>query len=327
MPFRLVLAALALAAATPAAEAQPPQAGFERRVAPAGVELGIWFPAAGTPVRERIGLATQAVVPGARPPAGRHPLVVISHGTGGDLAGHADTAVALARAGFVVAALTHTGDNWRDTSGATRIEGRPAALSATISYLLETWPGRAAIDPDRIGAFGFSAGGFTVLAAAGGRPDLTRLADHCRAHPTFFDCGLLARQPRPETPVRWPELRDPRIRALVVAAPALGFAFDRAGLSSVTIPVQLWRADDDRILPAPFYADAVRAALPRAPEFHRVPGAGHFDFLTPCTAPTARAELCGIAAGFDRAAFHTVFNEQVVRFFTAMLGGPHGRRD
>ena len=38
-------------------------------------------------------------------------LVLISHGTSGSLSSHYDTALALAEAGFVVAALTYTGDN------------------------------------------------------------------------------------------------------------------------------------------------------------------------------------------------------------------------
>ncbi len=319
MPVRLFLAGLFLSLAAAAAHAQGVEAGFERRVTPEGVELGIWYPAMGTAVEVRLGLGSQRVVPGAPVPSGPHPLIVLSHGTGGDFAGHADTAVALARAGFVVAALTHPGDNWRDSRQATRIEQRPAALSATISYMLQAWPGHVAVDPDRVGAFGFSAGGFTVLAAAGGRPDLGRLGAHCREHPAFFDCMLIKSQPRAAPTAPWPEMRDPRLKAIVVAAPALGFAFDAKGLAAVTIPVQLWRADADQILPAPFYADAVRAALPQPPEFHAVAGAGHFDFLTPCADPARMPQLCASAPGFDRAAFHAAFDREVVRFFREKL--------
>lgn len=318
MPLRLVLAALLLSVVAPPAKARPAQAGFERQVTADGIEVGIWYPASGTSAHQRLGLYTQDVVPGAPVPHGRHPLIVISHGTGGDFAGHLDTAVALARAGFIVAALTHPGDNWRDNSRATRIEGRPVALSATISYMVQAWPGRAAINPDRIGAFGFSAGGFTVLAAAGGKPDMTRFADHCAQHPAVFVCTLLKSQPRMLTRA-WPPMTDPRIKAIVVAAPAIGFTFDRAGLAGVRIPVQLWRADNDRILPAPFYADAVRAALPNKPEFHTVPGAGHFDFLAPCADPATMPQLCASAPGFDRTAFHAGFDAEVVRFFTEKL--------
>jgi len=321
MPLRVAFAILSLIS-TPvasAAQAQPGQVAFERTTAAGGTEVGIWYPASGTPSHQRLGLYEQDVVLGGAVPRGRHPLIVFSHGTGGDFAGHVDTAVALARAGFVVAALTHPGDNWRDSSRATRIEERPRALSATITYMLRSWSGHAAIDPKRIGAFGFSSGGFTVLAAAGGRPDLARLTAHCTEHPDFFDCALMKTQPRTAaTP--WPDLRDARIKALVVAAPALGFAFGEAGLADIRVPVQLWRADEDHVLPAPLYADAVRAALPREPEFHAVPGAGHFDFLAPCAQATSGPPpICRSSPGFDRFAFHESFNAAVVRFFSARL--------
>lgn len=317
MPLHLIILALFLTLAAPVG-AQPRQAGFERQITADGTEVGIWYPASGTPSHQRLGLYAQDVVAGSSAPKGRLPLVVISHGTGGDFSGHVDTAVALARAGFIVAALTHPGDNWRDKSRATRIVERPVALSGLISYMLAVWPGHAAINPDRVGAFGFSSGGFTVLAAAGGRPDMTRLTDHCVRHPDFYDCTLLDSQPRTMTGA-WPEMRDTRIKAIVVAAPALGFAFDRAGLAGVRVPAQLWRADDDRILPGPFYADAVRAALPTRPEFHAVPHAGHFDFLAPCADASMMPQICQSAAGFDRTVFHTRFNAEIVRFFTAEL--------
>lgn len=318
MSLRLAVAILSLAIVSSPAVAHAGQAGFERQVTADGTEVGIWYPATGTPVHQRLGLYAQDVVPDAPVPGGKHPLIVISHGTGGDYAGHVDTAVALARAGFIVAALTHPGDNWRDNSRATQIEGRLPALSATISYMLQGWPGRAAIDPDHIGAFGFSAGGFTVLAAAGGKPDMTRFTDHCAEHPAFFVCTLLKSQPR-KLSSAWPPMTDPRIKAIVVAAPAIGFTFDRSGLDGVRIPVQLWRADNDQILPAPFSADAVHFALPKKPEFHAVPGAGHFDFLAPCAEPATMPQLCASAPDFDRTKFHAHFNAEVVRFFVGKL--------
>lgn len=276
---------------------------FERRAMADGdtpVEIGVWSPS----------------TPSATP----RPLVVISHGNGGDFRGHEDTARALAAAGFVVAALTHTGDNWRDQSGATDVARRPRQLS----LLIETMVAGGGIDPDRVGAFGFSAGGFTVLTAAGGEPDLGRVADHCRAHPDFYDCRLIASVGLPATaaPVAW--THNPRIRAVVAAAPALGFTFAPDGLKAVTGPVQLWQAEDDQVLPSPAYIEPVREALPTPPEFHFVPGAGHFDFLPPCR-PEVRASapmICVSAPDFDRAAFHDRLNAEVVRFFRRTLMDP-----
>lgn len=307
---------LALPVSAHAAD-RDPVVGFESRTLDDGTELGIWYPAHGVVQMRPFGLTEQSVVTGARPDGLHLPLIVISHGTGGALSSHADTAVALAQAGFVVVAPTHPGDNWRDTSHAADVEARPRTISATITYMLNQWPEHDRLNPQRIGAFGFSSGGFTVLAAAGGQPDLSLMIPHCRDNPRFFDCALVAAHPR--QPTAWPALRDTRIKALVVAAPALGFAFGDHGLRQVRVPVQLWRADADQILPAPYYADAVKAGLPLASEFHTVPGAGHFDFLAPCRDAALAPQACASAPGFDRTAFHAAFNAEVVRFFRCKL--------
>lgn len=256
------------------------------------------------------------------PPVPR-PLIVMSHGNGGDFRSHVDTAMALAKAGFVVAALTHTGDNWRDQSRATDLGGRTRQLSVLIDYMTQAWEGRVGVDADRVGAFGFSAGGFTVLATAGGEPDLSRLVDHCRANRDFYDCRLIGQHPqvlRNGAPA--PAMHhDSRLKALVVAAPALGFTFTRDGLARVTQPIQLWQAGDDQILPAPFYVEPVRDGLPVLPDHRRVEGTAHFDFLAPCGPELAAAApmICKATPGFDRAAFHEVFNREVVTFFERRL--------
>lgn len=266
------------------------------------IEAGVWLP---------VGTA-----------ATPRPMIVISHGNGGDFRSHRATAEALARAGFVVASLTHTGDNWRDQSRATDVVDRTRQLSVLIDHMLGEWEGRAGIDAARIGAFGFSAGGFTVLAAAGGNPDLMRIVDHCRAHPAFFDCRLVSQHAATsagQTGSRLPH--DSRLKALAVAAPALGFTFTRESLAGVTQPVQLWQAGSDQILPSPFYAEPVRDALPRPPEYIRVEGAGHFDLMPPCSPELAAAApmICAPTPGFDRAAFHEDLNRALIRFFQTHL--------
>jgi predicted dienelactone hydrolase len=286
----------------------------------APVEVGVWYPtdAAGKPTN--VELFIQALAPGAPVKGKALPLVVLSHGTGGGFAGHADTARALAEAGFVAATLTHTGDNWRDQSQASQVWNRPRQLKLLVNYMLADWAQHDRIDSRRIGAFGFSAGGFTVLAAAGGEPDLTKVPGHCQAHPTFFECVLVRTHPLTgEMPVAW--THDARIKAVVAAAPALGYAFGREGLANVRVPLQLWRASDDEILPNPFYAEAVRQSLPTPPEFHLVENAGHFDFLQPCPAELQQSapQICKSRPGFDRAAFHQGLNREVVAFFRKTL--------
>jgi predicted dienelactone hydrolase len=76
------------------------------------------------------------------------------------------------------------------------------------------------------------------------------------------------------------------------------------------------------VLPAPDYADAVRQALPAGVAFHSVPGAGHFDFLAPCSAALAKVAppICQERGDFDRVAFHAAFNDAVVQFFQGKIG-------
>ncbi|HEX3701049.1 MAG TPA: prolyl oligopeptidase family serine peptidase [Phenylobacterium sp.] len=281
------------------------------------IRAAVWYPTDAAESQAPLALSRQSVATGA-PPSGRsHPLVVISHGTGGSLADHFDTAHALAQAGFVVAAISHTGDTYDDRSRATRITERPGQLVRLIDYMTGEWADRAALDPKRIGAFGFSSGGFTVLSAIGGEPDMSRLGRHCVEHPHFFDCAL-ARQfgAPPAHPA--PVAHDPRIRAAVVAAPALGFAFAPSGLKGVTIPVQLWRAEWDTVLPQPYYAETVHGLLPKA-DYRVAPRADHFDFLPPCSEALAKAAPSICASNIDRAAFHRMFNAEVVRFFREKL--------
>ncbi len=325
-PSLLVLQAVAWLLAASAACAGP--VGFTRVAVPDGanppIEVGIWYPTDAQARPTPVGPFVQTVALDAAAKGSRLPLVVISHGTGGDLTGHSDTAYVLAAAGFVAAAPTHTGDNFRDQSRVLDIADRARQLRTVIGFMVSYWrPGT--VDASRVGAFGFSAGGFAVLVTAGATPDFRLIGPHCAAHPAFYDCRLIethgqgtavaAQTPRPAF------VHDTRIRAIVVAAPALGFTFTRQGLEAVVMPVQLWRADDDSVLPYPDYADAVRAGLPESPEMHRVPDADHYDFLAPCSDLLVRAVpmICRSRPGFDRVAFHRQFDDEVTDFFRRML--------
>jgi predicted dienelactone hydrolase len=194
-------------------------------------------PAIDAPEQAAIGAPAEQMAlviwrPAGAPPSGtRFPLVVISHGTGGGPLGHVDTAEALAAAGFVVAAPMHRGDNFQDQKLVGRPEwmaSRSRDVSTSIDYMLQKWAGREQLDPKRVGIFGFSAGGTTALIAAGGVPDLGRLASHCAAQREFV-CTIVAEQfGTAASPPRW--THDPRVAAAVVAAPGLGFLFEPAAL-------------------------------------------------------------------------------------------------
>ncbi len=317
-----ILTAVAMAFATACAHA----AGFQHVYAAdqAGklLEIGIWYPSGAKPRPVPMGPTTMSVAINGQIDGQALPLVVISHGTGGSFLNHYDTAIALANAGYVVAAVTHAGDNYADQSRSVLIMDRPRQMRRVIDHMLASWDGHASIDPQRIGMFGFSAGGFTTLVSIGGVPDLAKVAPMCREHPDDFACRQIAKMSTANIAPSEPSLgADPRIKAAVVMAPALGFTFAPDGLQTVKVPVQLWGADDDVVLPLLRFTEAVRRAMPTAPEYHVVKLAGHYDFLAPCS--DAMAEIapvvCTSKPGFDRAAFHGNFNDAVVGFFNKNL--------
>jgi len=262
--------------------------GFEEVKIPNGAEppltVGIWYPTNAPATPHALGNFTQTVAPDAPISGDRLPLVVMSHGGAGWYDGHYDTAIALAQAGFVAAALSHAGDTFNDQSGVLQLWRRPAQLHRLVDYMLDKWRWHGRLDAARVGAFGFSNGGFTVLVAAGGIPDLSKIGPFCETHPDQDLCETL----------------------------------QHAGVD-IHLPVQLWSAADDRHQPHPYYDEAVRDDLPRSPEYHVIGNAGHYDFLPPCDARLARLrpEICNSLPDFDRAAFHEQFNGDVVQFFRA----------
>lgn len=300
-------------------------AGFQQGVAAdqggKPLVIGLWYPSLTLAKAVSMGPTTMTVAINAPVNGKALPMIVMSHGTGGSYLGHFDTAIALADAGFVVVAMNHTGDNYADSSRSVDIMDRPRQVSRVIDHMLSTWEGRAAIDPQRVGMFGFSSGGFTTLAIIGGVPDFAKIGPMCRQYPGDFACQLLAKSDSPAASSAAIAVADARIKAAVVAAPALGFTFSPGGLKDVTVPVQLWRAENDVIVPHPRYAEAVRLALPEAPDYHVVANAGHYDFLAACSDALASIApaICTSSAGFDRAAFHVGFDSEVVKFFEKTL--------
>src|SRR6202041_835915 len=171
----------ATALATPMLATPPAlSAGFERVTVPdpdgPPLEAGMWYPSEAPASSQPMGLSQKTVAAGGAVAGRDLPLIVMSHGTGGSFEGHYDTALALAEAGFVVAAVTHTGDNYREQTQVGRLENRPRHIKELVDFMLASWPHHDSIDPSRIGVFGFSAGGFTALVAIGGTPDLSTIA-------------------------------------------------------------------------------------------------------------------------------------------------------
>ena len=298
-------------------------AGFQRLNLPMdqngpGLQGAVWTPCAEPATEIKVGRVAIQGVQGCKAPEGRYPLIVMSHGSAGSYLSHHDTAAALADAGFVVAAINHVGDNAQDKSRQGYLSifsTRPREMRRLIDYMTGAWPDKARIDPDRIGFFGFSRGGYTGLVLAGAAPDLAAGLAICADQPSLPMCRDIAAGKVPQQP--YPA--EPRIKAAVIADPLNVFPGD--ALKRVTLPIQLWASERGGEGVSPASVEAVRQGLGVTPDFRVAAGGGHYAFLAPCSAEQAEAlpGICRDDAGIDRLAFHRELNAQVTAFFKARL--------
>ena len=309
----------------PATHAGFRQIEFPDAVTGQRVPLLIWYPTSQASRPTQFGPYTLDVARGAPPAGGRHGLVMISHGTGGDPLSHAHLGIALARAGFVAAAPRHAKDNSRDMSGVGTYEvwyGRPRQISEGVDAILADRALGAAIDPDRIAVVGHSAGGYTALALVGGRADMDRARAHCRQHPDDGFCQVRrpdqTRVAAPSVPI--PDSRDPRIKAAVALAPP-GILLDPVSLGKLGVPVRIYAAELDAVVPARYHAEPLRQTIRPTPEFVLVRGAGHYSFVEPF--PDAVKQQAGEGAidppGFDRVVFQEKLRREIAEFFGRTL--------
>lgn len=313
-------------------------------VSPAGggrsLDMGIWYPAKGsrtpTPVGDNPAFVSLPVVKDAQPTPGRHPLVVMSHGYGGNWTNQAWLADALVRQGYIVAATNHPGTTSRDmnTPMSGRLWERPHDLSRVIDALLMDSALASLIASDRIAVIGHSLGGWTAIEIAGGRLDPGRLTADCQTHPVLAACAVYreihAGEDSASKAMLGTDLKDMRVKAAVSLDLGLARGFDPASLAAVDVPVLVIAAGapNPKIparLESGYLADHLPAATTRYVE---LADAAHFSFLPICK-PGAAAMIeeetpgdgivCQDGGGHDRAAIHQQVADLIIAFLMDAL--------
>jgi predicted dienelactone hydrolase len=177
---------------------------------------------------------------------------------------------------------------------------------------------------------GHSAGGYTVLALAGGKPVLSRLRAHCEAEAELdpvlcqlsHDIGGASVQPGAAAAGQdEPVQADPRVRAVMALAP-MGVVFSASSLASVTVPVAIYAGEKDSFLVPRFHAQWVMQNMRGAnATLQLVPNAGHYAFMNTPTVdlPSPDGSVAGDPQGFDRAAFLDRLVQESIAFFDRNL--------
>jgi len=269
-------------------------------------------------------IAFEMQVANNAPPAdGKFGFIVISHGAGGLSLNHRDLAMALASHGYVVAAPTHPRGKDNDISGVGVWVGRPKQVSRVIDALLEDAELGSHIQGERIGVVGHSNGGYAALAVAGAKPSPAAIVAHCRQHPDdskFCSYGGAATREATGKVGDIPDVRDPRVRAIVLMAPNTA-PFTDDTLAQVAVPVRVYGAERDDLTLVRYHAERLAKALPPQTEYVLVKRAGHFSFVAsfPGVLKLVAGEGAKDPKGFNRNALHEVMNREIVDFFDRKL--------
>lgn len=255
------------------------------------------------------------------------PLVLLSHGSGGDASNLAWIAETLATHGYLVAAVDHAGDRFGDVSVAGRYAAwrRPRDVSLVLSRLLADPVFGGRIDARRIGAVGHSAGGLTVLMLAGARIRPEDFLVYCNGPRATPDCDFIRGvQPNaiPDLGERGRSYRDPRIRAVVAMDPVFGPAATSSSLRSITIPVEILATTTDEIVPLAYNAERYARLIPHA-RLTTYPQGGHFAFMPVCSAAgvlVAQQVCVDPKADVNRATVHAWAVSRITDFLDRTLG-------
>lgn len=108
---------------------------------------------------------------------------------------------------------------------------------------------------------------------------------------------------------------------LFAIAPALGQAFDAAGLAGIKIPIAIVVGASDVTVPVATNAARFASLIPHATLNILPGGVKHYTFLEACVAAEVShlAAICQDAPGVDRAAIHRQTAAMAVAFFAKTL--------
>ncbi|MDB5146834.1 MAG: dienelactone hydrolase [Mucilaginibacter sp.] len=253
----------------------------------------IWYPTSDTlkPADKHFSpFLRQSTVRNGKLPANKLPLILLSHGTGGGRLTLEWLAQALANSGCIVAAVDHYGNTYEYKIPLEFVKPweRPLDISFALTSLLNNQEVGPLIDQQKIGATGFSFGGYTMIALAGARLDFEQARNYYKTigHkeleiPEFpglvkllDDSSLIADSKH------LPPLKDKRIKAFFSISPALGFGFtSKDQVADIKGALYIVGSQSDSIAPVKTNARHYHQLIAKS-KYTELPGkVGHYVML------------------------------------------------
>ena len=224
-------------------------------------------------------------------------MIVLSHGSGGNIDGLSWLAGALAQNGAMVLGVNHLDSTGGDSSPrrSIRMWERAWDVSAALDTVLADPNFAPHIDLERVYSIGFSMGGATALQLAGLCGDIVAFKAHCTgACVRHLGCAYFAAGGVNYDNISAEEfnqdLREPRISRTVGVDPGLAMAYTDASIAKLDHPMLLialgHKVPEEIGIDVGPNGSGLSDRIKDA-RFHALTSASHFSFLGLCTREAA----------------------------------------
>ncbi|MBS3027997.1 MAG: alpha/beta hydrolase [Dolichospermum sp. DET50] len=228
------------------------------------------------------------------------PLIVFSHGFGSVRTDLRYLAEHLASHGYVVAALEHPGSN--ETSSKVVSKGKKLLVEPQefldrprdISFILDELeklnqtannPLQGKLATNNVMVVGYSFGGGTALALAGGELQIENLKQRCQQNSAKTNLSQGLQCVAQALPEKTYQLRDSRIKQAIALNPTTSLMFGETGLTKVQIPTLILSSSADKITPPLTEQVMGFAKIPSPKWLVGVVGASHLSVIDPSITP------------------------------------------
>ncbi len=307
------------------------------------IKTEIWYPTqdtTGINVTEEYPFKLPRTSKNAVIATGKFPLILLSHGTGGNRISQMWLACELVGKGYIVASADHYGNTLDNKipENFVRIWDRPMDMSFLLNHLLNDESWSASVATDKIGMAGFSLGGYTGMALAGAQIDfelLQQFADTKQGELEFTvpELGdiryLITPELVKEGNLKSIDLHDERISAFALMAPALGAAFQTPEqFTGVEMPLLIIGAANDKRTPSETNARHYHQLIKHSKYIELEGEVGHYIFMNEAKNWLRKdaKQIFQDAKGINRQEIHQIVAKKVAYFFEEHLNQKNGWR-
>lgn len=304
--------------------------GF-REMSTESVNFSVWYPSDAPPLVQRLGPFDVEIARNAPIKAGKHEIVLFSHGYNGFYRNHYLTIQALVNAGYVVVAPQHEADYLLGGSQtAESLNYRYFELSQALNAVVGSTEFGDYVDAKRVHGLGYSLGSISILLASGATFSSQRYHDYCRRNqaldPNFCeDPGWIYRliQSFHHDVVLHPTndsfSKQPLILGKVILVAPVFQGIEPTSELSIR-QLDVFAFDSDTVAIPEYHAHPLYEAfsLHNPSGYHMVQG-HHYAFIAPFPKWLVEEEDIPVAKdpeGFDRSAFLNALNQKIVAIMT-----------